>query len=384
MKVLHVVPDFEPKWGGVYQAVSGLTRALTKKGVEVTLLATFREKIVPDEKFQKINQINLATGWKYQFSFKVKQTIEKLVKNYNAIHIHGLWQFPLSYSAFCARRFRIPYVYHIHGMLNEWPLKHHSLRKKIYALVWERANLNHASSIICLNPREEANVLKFGVHAPITIIPNGVHLTDFQTLSPKGRFLAKHPELSGKLLILFLGRIHPKKGIELLLAAFKKACENFHHIHLLLAGPEEDKHYANRLRQMVREYRLDKQITFLGPIFAEEKKELLIDSNLFILSSHDEAFSIAVLEAMASGLPVIITNECGFQGIESAGAGFLINYDVHQLARAMEHLIADEQKAKRMGEKGRELVLSHYHWDVIAEQLAQVYEKIVANTKRNL
>ncbi len=382
MKILHVMTGLDPKWGGVYRVLLGLVN-VQKRNNEVAILTTCENDRQPPKDISGVRQTCLKIRSHYQFSFRMKQTIENLIPQYELVHIHGLWMFPLSYAAACARRANIPYVYHIHGMLNPWPLKHHAIRKQIYAQFWERSNLNHAVSIICVTQHEERSVQAFHVAAPTTIIPNGIDLSELENLSVKGRFRSKHPEIAQKFLVLFLGRIHPKKGIDLLIKGFHKFFNRFHQTQLLIAGPEEDKNYAKNLKKLVADYRLEKAVTFLGSIFGEEKKELLVDANLFALPSHDEVLSIALLEAMASGLPVVATQECSFDEIESKQAGFLIRYDENELAQAMIRIAGDEWMANRMGINGKNLILARYNWDVIGKQIETLYQEVLQTHSRS-
>ena len=119
-------------------------------------------------------------------------------------------------------------------------------------------------------------------------------------------------------------------------------------------------------------------MTFIGPVFGDEKKKLLADSDLFVLSSRDEGFPVSVLEAMAFGLPVVVTKECSFPEIETAEAGLVVPFDAVELYRAMERIAADEWAAKRMGINGRNLVLSRYDWGIIAARVFKLYENILA------
>ncbi len=375
MRILHIAPDFEPKWGGVYQSVSGLVNAL-KKDARITLFTTYREK-TERENISGVEQISIETNWKYQFSFEIKKKIAELVPQHDLVHIHGLWQFPLSYAAHVARGKSIPYVYHIHGMLNPWPLQFHSWRKTVYAALRERANLNDAARIVCVAKREEESVRRFGVTAKTTVIPNGVSHEEIDHLPARGNFRRKHKGLADKFLILFLGRIHPKKGADLLIRAFSRIQTNLPRTHLIIAGPEEKPEYATALRNLIQTERLENQVTFVGPVYGTAKKELLIDCDLFALSSKDEAFSIAILEAMAAGLPVVVTKECSFDEIGSSESGLVVVYGEKELSDAIQKIASDEWLAKRMGVNGRNLVSSRYEWSLIGKQVLELYEKII-------
>lgn len=377
MKILHIVCDFEPKWGGIWHSVSGLLTAVQRKA-DCHIFATSREKNSSSVSLKGIPETRFETNWKYQFSWGIKSKIETLAPQFDLIHIHGLWQFPVSYGALQAKRNRIPYIYQVHGMLQEEALSHHAMRKQIYASLWERNNLNHAESVICLSPREEKNVRKFGVTAPTEVIPNAVSTSLFETLPPKGKFISRHPELSGKFLISFLGRIDPRKGIRLLLEAFSEFKHYDPKAHLLLAGPQENKVFVHQLEKEIAARDLKSSVSILGGIYDEEKKEFLVDSNVFVLPSETEAFSMALLEAMACGIPVIATRQSAFEDLYAKEAGILIHYDKKELVEAMIRLSSDEWLAKRTGISARNLALSKYNWDLVGERVLNLYQKILA------
>jgi len=382
VKILHVTADFAPKWGGVYQVVASLAKELQKNS-EVSIFATYREHMNQSEAIPGVRHFYLETSSKYQFSFAIKKQLEELIPEYDLIHIHGLWQFPLSYSATVARAKKIPYVYHIHGMLDPWALSFHPVRKKVYSAIWERKNLNGAAKIICLTENEEKYVRKFGVASPTVVIPNGIERSFADHLPAKKQFSEKHPEFLGKYLVLFLGRIHPKKGIELLIRALQKLSQLPAKIHLIIAGPEEDKAYTQNLKTLVSSLQLEKNITFFGEVYGESKKELLIGADLFVLPSHDEAFSISILEAMVCNLPVVVTKNCNFPEVERFQAGFVIPHNLDHLVDVMSNIIVDEKAQTQMGANGRKLVLANYHWDAIALRLLQAYRQVLDKQLKN-
>ena len=262
-------------------------------------------------------------------------------------------------------------------MLDPWASQHHAFRKMIYANCWEKKNLNGADTVICVSTKEGEIIRKFGVSVPIAVIPNGIDRSQADNLPPKARFLSKHPEFRGKFITLFLGRIHPKKGVDLLIRAFHKLFQPPAHTHLIIAGPEEHASYVGSLKQLVISLNIAHGVTFLGPIFGEEKKELLTGCDLFVLPSHDEGFSIAVLEAMACALPVIVTENCNFPEVERFQAGYVVPHDLDKLVLAMSRVAVDEKKSTQMGVNGRKLVLGSYQWDAIALRMLQIYRQII-------
>ncbi|PIQ85992.1 MAG: hypothetical protein COV74_06575 [Candidatus Omnitrophica bacterium CG11_big_fil_rev_8_21_14_0_20_45_26] len=380
MKVLHVTADFEPKWGGVYHAVTGMADSLSKH-TDVHIFGSTRTKN-PDAGTPHPRAEVFPTASKFQFSFAIKKKLEEAICAYDLVHIHGLWQFPLSYAAALAKKKGIPYVYHIHGMLDEWCLKHHAVRKYIYSALWERAHLNGARRIICVTEHEEKQLKHFGVTAPTIVIPNGITRDDAEAKASKELFLKKYPVFESTTIITTLGRIHPKKGLDLLLRAFEKLFQPPGRAKLIIAGPSEDKPYERKLRRFVDQHKLGGHVIFLGPIYGDEKKAMLAASHIFVLASRDEGFSLSLLEAMAQSVPVIVTDACHFPQIETQKAGIQVSPDPNEILSAISLLVVDERKCQEMGEAGRRLVLAQYQWDAIALKLVSQYRQILEEEKK--
>lgn len=375
MRILHIATSFAPKWGGVYRAVVDMAKVLNPK-VDLALFTTSREGIRAIEKLDGIKQICTDARGQLEFSFEVKKALETHVPRYDVIHIHGLWQFPLSYAAHLAKRLRIPYVYQVYGMLDPWPLSQRTWQKQIYASICERKNLNGASAIICVMPEEKTYVQRFGVSAPVRIIPNGFNPQFLNKVPPRGQSRKRFGIGDNETVILFIGRIHPKKGIELLIEAFAKIPAAKTSARLVIAGPEEDKVYAERLRARAKELLVPERVLFVGPVFGDEKESLFADSDIFGFSTRDEACSLALLEAMGHGLPAVVTHESYFHEVETERAGIMTAYEAGAFSKALETLVNEPGKRVEMGKNAKRLILERYTWEKIGNNLIQLYEDV--------
>jgi len=383
MKILFVTADANLNWGGVNYVVTGLAGALAKHNEAPTILAVSRTGKDLADKPTQCKVTPVQGNGRYQFSTQAMKQINELIPQHDIVHIHGLWQFPLSYAASVARYKKVPYFCQVHGMLGPWAVNHHGFRKRIYAFLWERANLNHANTVICVTPQETQEAVNFGIKAPTFVIPNGVERNKLDSIPPRSQFRNKNPKFANKFIILFLGRLHPKKGIDALIKAYGRLFQKPGNTHLIIAGPEEDQGYVKRLRGLVGKQNLSSGVTFLGPVYDKAKWELLSGSDLFVLPSKGEGFSVAVLEAMAASLPVVITRECHFPEIETNGAGCIFDGDVDSLVLAISKILVDERRAHEMGERGRQMVQSKYHWEAIALKLMPLYRQAIEKSKKN-
>ncbi|GAG37700.1 unnamed protein product, partial [marine sediment metagenome] len=180
----------------------------------------------------------------------------------------------------------------------------------------------------------------------------------------------------GKRIILFLGRIHPQKGLDLLAKAFEKIAREWDNAYLMIVGPDSEG-YKIKIEKMLESEGVLNKVIFTGMLSGRKKLIVLGGADIFALPSYSEGFSMAILEAMICKLPVIITKQCNFPEVTEVGAGNEIDPNVEQLTGALGNLLGNPELCKKMGEKGRKLVLEKYTWDKTADKMIKVYEEIV-------
>ena len=304
----------------------------------------------------------------------LRQRWQQTVAAADGVHIHGLWEQSSLVAARAARSLAKPYLVSAHGMLEPWALARSRAKKQVYAALFERATLAGAACLHALTRAEAQNYRDFGCTQPIAIVPNGVEVSDAGSglLSPEP-FLNAHPALSGKRLLLFLGRLHQKKGVELLVRAWAQVAASAPETCLVLAGPDEDGTRAV-IERLVEELGLRSQVRLPGMLDAAKKWSALAASECFVLPSYSEGLSIATLEAMGAGLPVILTENCNLPEAAEAGAGWQVRAAEHELVGALAAWLGQSPAASRaMGERGRALVRSRYSWSRVASQMAALY-----------
>jgi glycosyltransferase involved in cell wall biosynthesis len=382
MKVLHVVHSLIPEAGGNAKVVAELTENLAKRGITTSIFTTIMEKDEQENLFQPkgvglfVSQQSFLARWWPYYSPELKKNIMKEMSKFDIIHIHDIWHYPNFAASRIAKRAGKPYIISTHGTLEPWALKYKGLRKRIYMALVQRRILQEAAAIHAVTSEEVKHIQSFGIDNGIAMIPNGISPEEFQDLPSRKDLEQLYPGLQENRVILFLGRIHPKKGLDLLAKTFGKIARERDDVCLLIAGPNKEGYQAHIEKMLQTEGVLDK-VVFTGMINGYEKMAVLNGADIFILPSYSEGFSIAVLEAMICGLPVIITRQCNFPEVAEANAGIIIEPDVDQLANSLTKLLNEPQLRKEMGENGKHLVMEKYTWDKIAEKMMELYQTIL-------
>ena len=373
---LSVVTHLDPRYGGLSAVVPQLSSAVASCGGVGMSLAAF---CTPGELYSPASFAELTlTEWPAGRAAWLRQRsllprFQHLLESVEGVHIHGLWEQSTLVAARSARQRRIPYLISAHGMLEPWALRNKRWKKLIYSALIERANLEGASCLHALTHAEAEEYRSFGCKAPIAIIPNGVRLPD--TVSPD-KFLAQHPALKGKRVVLFLGRIHFKKGLDLLVQAWKKIISRAPDAHLVLAGPDFEGTRA-RITAMVEAEGLGPHVLFTGMLRDDLKWSALAAAECFVLPSYSEGLSVSVLEAMGLGLPVIVSDHCNLPEVATLGAGWVIPAEVAPLQAALEALLENSPGTNAaIGAKGRDFVRRNYNWSVVGRQMNDVYRWI--------
>lgn len=382
MKILHIAASLSSVSGGPPKVIQGLTETLVKKGNEVSIFASAKERdgdnlIYPKgTKVRIFKESFISKTWKGH-SFYFKKALEKEVPNFNIVHIHETWHY-LHFVAYrMAKKFKKPFIITPYGTLEPWCLNYKGFKKKVFSFLIQRRILKEASAIHAITENEAKNIKAFGVNnTPIAVIPNGIDLQEFRNLPPKEALLSFIPKLKGKKIILFLGRIHPIKGLDLLIKAFSKIAKQRKNICLLVVGPDEDGYQAKIENLLEKEGILDR-VFFTGMLTGYKKLVVLGGSDICIIPSYSEARSIVALEAMLSGLPVIITHQCNFPEIAENKAGLIINPKEDELTEAITKLLENPSFIKEMGENGQGLVREKFAWDNVADQTLDLYKMAI-------
>jgi glycosyltransferase involved in cell wall biosynthesis len=359
-----------PSYGGPFESVRNLAIAQHGAGLVVAVKMPWSSEAAAHAGAWLPVDVNVRErilvppiGWSPAYT----RTI--LSSEADVLHSHGLWQHPSWVSLDWKKQFKRPHVCSVRGMLEPWAWAHNSWKKRPVWWLWERRNLQTASLLHATSFQEAEALRARPLRAPIAVIPNGVVLPDLSEL-----IRPQQQEGSGKIA-LYLSRIHPKKGLPLLLEAWAKVRPADWSLHIV--GPDESGHRAD-LERLGSKLGLGGVVRFSDALAGEAKARAFLESSLFILPSHSENFGIAVAEALSYGLPVITTHGTPWAILESEGCGWWVPTSAEGLASALDDATSRSGAAlAAMGERGREMVASRFAWDGIAQQFIDCYRWIL-------
>ena len=382
LNVLHVTPSMSPAWGGPTVAVSELTSELSRQGVGCEIVTTRGHRVginrvpSPDVPIYSLDTGFPARIWT-AYSWELPRFLNDKAGNFDLIHIHEVWHYP-GYVAFrVASKHKLPCVLTIRGELSEWGLRQKALKKRIYRLVLLDGMLRNVSALHALTRAEKEQIVKLGYQTPVIVAPNGIKPIPFESLPSTARFIRRFPVLKGKRVVLFLGRLHPKKGLDILARSFATITRRYENAMLLVVGPNKYGTRENMESILNSKGLLDKTV-FTGLLTGEDKLAALNCADLFVLPSHSEGFANSVLEAMAARIPVVITKGCEFPEVSEHGAGLVVEADEAPIAEAISMLLSDATLRERMGQQGCKLVTERYTWQTTAATIANLYKTLVA------
>lgn len=389
MKVLQVIPSLSPRLGGPTHVALELTRSLQDLGIDVQILTTDDDsnELLPVSLNKITTYHNLPVTFlsrtlrakEFIYTRALSKWCRQNLNSFDLIHTHYLFSHLPSWTASAARRANIPYIMRPLGQLTPWALSQSATKKQIYASLIERRNLNQAAAVHCTSSEEAINVRDFGISTPSITLPLGV--TPPQPIKDAKEKLHKTYNISSETpVLLFLSRLHHKKQPELLLKAASQLIKQKPY-HVILAGTGDPQYYK-QLETLSHELGISHAVSFTGFVTGHDKNLLLQGSDAFVLPSHSENFGIAVAEALASGLPVVITP--GIQistEIKAANAGLIAEPNVAAIATAINKIITNPELSAKLRENGLNLARNRYSWDAIAKELATSYEEIIATKK---
>ena len=382
MQILHVVRGLEPELGGPPRFVVALTSALKRLGVDSTIYgtepATDTGPVIPapDAEVRLFRRGRLARFWPGH-SPDMRRELERAVKRFDVVHIHELWHYPNHVAAGASRRNDVPYLISPLGTFAPTALSKGRLKKRIYGALVDRGLSNKADSYHAMTDQEARDTAAKTNNVPIDVVPIGADPNEFASLPDPGEFERLYPEVRDKRVVLFLGRLNKIKGLDILIKGFGRAARGRDDLHLIIAGP--DGGYEHAARELVRSESLDSTVTFTGPIYGQTKLAALSRADVFALTSYGEGFSVALLEALAASLPLIISRDCHFPEVAQSGAGVEIDLDPQEFAMALTRVVEDSSLLANMQREARAMATGPYSWDTVGVSFKEIYERISAS-----
>ncbi len=389
IRVLQVLVGAAARTGGVPAFVGGASVEVEKLGVEVKLLATDlalapwgwvqrQRRIGPDEVHPTLAKLDLELH-RARFPRRLANSrglaaaLDRLTGEFDVVHIHNLWQFP-QYAAYrAALAAEVPYVVSPHGGLDPYLRQRGRIRKRLTSSMWQRAMLERASLIHVTTAAEERSIADIAPAVRRAVVPCGLYVEDFAALPDSGRFRDRHLGGFRGPVILFLGRITQKKGVDVLIRAFARIGGE-PDARLVIAGPD-DEGILPSLRRVARESGAARRIDFPGPVYGEERREALASADVWALSSHTENFGIAVVEAMAAGRAVVISEDVNLaEDVAAADAGVVAEATPEAFAEGLRAVLADSARRRELESRAPEFA-ARYDWSAVGPRLRRMYER---------
>lgn len=366
-RVRMLSTEFSPRSGGVYEAIAGQARGLQKAGRTVDVINYTSASSEPQTQAHEFAIQDVRAG-------ALSKTLRS--SETRVLHSHGLWIPAVSVNAYKWRRRNLGrLVISPHGMLDPWALQNGKWKKRAAMRLYEKAALNAADCLHALNQSEAEAIQSLGLAPPIAIIPNGVDL-------PMPQSVVSASSEDTRKVLLFLGRLHPKKGLLETLTAWAETTKQHPKLRrswrLVIAGWDDGGHEAV-LRNRVAALGIEQDVSFVGAVYGAEKQALLAQASAFILASQSEGLPMAVLEAWANRVPVFMSHACnlpiGFEKGAAIETGTRAQSIAAALGETLEHGALED-----IGQAGRKLVEAQFTWDAVGLQLDALYAWVSGET----
>jgi glycosyltransferase involved in cell wall biosynthesis len=384
VRVLHIVAYFAPAYtyGGPPRTVLGLCRALRKSGVDVDVFTTtanglsdFPASPEQGEFVEGVRVHYFARHFPKRF-FRAPDLAEALsasVRDYDLVHVHGLWNFTVWSAIRIVRQSLVPYIVSPRGMLDSGSIAHQRWRKMPAYHLIERNSLESASRLHATSAYELRSLAALGFAAKTFELPNGFDPP--LEIPVRGSFRRRINVSSSAPLFTYLGRIHPTKRLDLLAGAFRRLHTHCPEARLVIAGPD-DENYRRKLLILFQPFA--GAVIWAGELGPEDKWGLLHDSTALVMCSDSESFGVTVVEAMAAGVPVVVTRTCPWQVIARAQCGFWVEQNAAAIFASLDRIVRNPSEAARMGSRGAALARLQYGWSVIGAAMFERYGEILS------
>jgi glycosyltransferase involved in cell wall biosynthesis len=380
MRILHVTQTYHPflERGGPTVKVRAIAEGLAQRGHHSTVLTswygrpyTARRTVMND--VDVIYLRPLKTYRAMTLNAGLLNFCRKDLREYDLVHIYGLYDLLGPVVGHFAFRAGIPYVLEPLGMVR--PIDRSLRLKRIWHQVFGKALIRHAARVIATSQQEEQELLEDGLpRKQVALRYNGVDLNEFAALPARGSFRAEWTIPPGEPVVLFLGRVIPRKGVDLLISAFAEACPQ--HGRLVVAGPEGEVGYVGQLRELARAKGVEARTIFTGPLYGDQKKSALADCDVFALPSRYENFSNSVAEAIACCKPVIVSDRCGISEFVVDQVGLVIPREVPAIVDALRRLLADPALYARF-QAACPAVAGRLSWRELLAVQEKLYEQVL-------
>jgi len=399
MKLLVVTPSYWPAqdMGGPVFSLHALNKALVRKGIDITVYTTdvrLKGKVTPDKEalldgvkvtyfsflgaFEFLN----PTGW--QFSMPMRKVLEKNIKDFDLVYILSVWNYPVVMAAAICKKFNKPYIISPRGLLYPETFGKKPVRKWLYYNFLAKKYVQNATAIHYTTDDEAQKCHdRLKLKSRALVVPNGVDLSEFENLPGREELIKRYPQLSGKKMLLFLGRLNWKKGLDILIKAYSRAAQERNDVHLLIAGGDDG--YKNTAERLICDLKLEERVTFSGMLSGREKLSAYGGSDIFVLSSYSENFGMSVVEAMASGLAVVISDKVGiYNDVKDNNAGIIVKANAESVYEWVTKLLKDDSLRNKIAQNGKALAREYFDINKSADKMIAALAQILNGSSGKL
>ena len=368
MKVLHVIPSVDERSGGPATAIVPMCCALMQQGIDVLLLSTtaglsgeVRQGEVVEHKGVPAIFFQSQLGESFKYSRPLSSWLRENIRDFNVAHIHAIFNHSSVAAAHACQKAGVPYLIRPLGTLDPWSMTQKSLRKRLFWQISGKGIMDHAAAVQYTSEAEKLSTeSSLGLNHG-RVIPLGVEVVNHANAKP-----------AGDLYVLVLSRLHPKKGLDVLIDAFLSLPPQFAEWRLVLAG-DGPVDYVSMLKAKAEG---NDRITFIGWIDGEKKNAVLSGASLLVLPSHQENFGLCVMEALAHSVPVLVSPNVNLASeIGATNAGWIAPVDKSELAKKLAEALSDRDELKNRGRAGLQLA-QKYSWENSARELADLYRSV--------
>jgi glycosyltransferase involved in cell wall biosynthesis len=387
LRILQVIPYFYPLWayGGSAKVAYSISREIVRRGHEIVVYTsdvkddcsrvTNDVKELDEIQVHCFRSVGLITVRKMKLFITpdIIRTVKSDIQRFDIVHLHECRTFQNIVVHHYAKKYGVPYVLQAHGSLPRIMAKQRL--KWIYDVLFGYRLLRDASKVIALSRVEAEQYKDMSVpEEKIAIIPNGIDLSEYADLPPKGCFREKFGIKEEEKIVLYLGRIHRIKGLDILVKAFAKVIEDLDDVRLVVVGPDDG--YLGELKALINALRIEDNVLILGPLYGDDKLEAYIDADVYVLPSRYETFPMSLLEAVACGTPVILTENCGVAEYFRDKVGLVVDLNADHLREALLGMLLDQDRRNAFREKCK-TVIKEFEISKSVSKLEEVYEEIV-------
>jgi len=386
MRILQIVyffPSLLNLADGVVHAAYQISSELVKRGHEVVVYTSNALDVQSHARLSETRSIAEVNGISvHYFPFILKQgtfavtpsiipALQKNLNKFDVVHVHSCMSFQSFLTSIFAKRNKVPYVLQAHGSV---PQSQERFLKSIYDGLFSFQMLRNASKVIALSQREAQQYKDVGVpEEKIEIIPNGIDMSRYGDLPRKGSFRKKFSISDDEKIVLYLGRIHKIKGVDILVEAFANVIDKLNDVKLVVAGPDDG--YLGELKHLIEALKIEKNVLVLGPLYGKDKLRAYLDSDVYVLPSRYETFPMSVLEAVACGTPVILSENCGAAEYFKDKVGLVVKPNSKNLEKVILEMLQNQERQEAF-RKNCKTVIEQFDISNVVSNLEKVYEEL--------